>query len=212
MWAGWQLHWLGMSCYWHCSRKVMMGTSPRNISSRWQRNDMCRSGFIVLRMRSEKNMSDNLFIFKRSWLFTFMTIIPKINVFKYHKAIQLEEFPGHPRTTIWCNISWPKKKKKHNDYQRIGFRKRQPLIEKLLRDKRVGFDGQRRQLRKLQELGIKARDIAINIQIHLSRIPQMIILAKSLKSSNDSWTIIQNPKTTNTKQETHDNPYPHGSS
>lgn len=51
-------------------------------------------------------------------------------------------------------------------YQAISVGKRKPLLKERLDEARIGFEGQRRHLRKLQQLGVKRRHIRHDFHTH----------------------------------------------
>nr|GMC61657.1 hypothetical protein CR513_53037 [Ipomoea batatas]GME19355.1 hypothetical protein CR513_53037 [Ipomoea batatas] len=61
------------------------------------------------------------------------------------------------------NLIWNSKTKPNSS---TCEKKRQPLIKELLGNIRIGFDGQWRHLRELQELSVKTGYVTIKIQIH----------------------------------------------
>lgn len=53
---------------------------------------------------------------------------------------------------------------KRNDNLRSSLRQREPLVKQPLDNVRVGFEGERRHLRQLQQLRVETRHVAIQIR------------------------------------------------
>lgn len=107
---------------------------------------------------------------------------------KYNHGITLTmKFNYLPSETLIKEKNWEYNK---DCYQWRGIGKRKPLLKQLLGNVWIWFNGERRYLRKLQQLGIETANISIEIHIHLN--PQKSI---SLSLSQRKYPKIQISKT-----------------